>query len=141
MFKFAMLRLMRELKFRAWHPKLNYFVYFGKMIMIHQHHYTLIASSLNAVVYHYWDEPETIQQSIGLIDMFGKDIFEGDILRNQAGRIFVVEYIRKGFEYREILQIDGTPKLQDYSVNYIGDEALCQIVGNVLENPTLINSL
>lgn len=129
---------MNSLKFRAWHPKLNYFVYFGKLIMIHQYHYTLMADSLNSVVYHYWDEPETIQQSIGLTDMFGKDIYEGDILRNQAGRTFVVEYVRKGFEYREIVTVDGKPVLQTCTVCSVGDEALCQVIGNVLENPSLV---
>lgn len=80
-----------------------------------------------------------IQQYIGLKDVSGKEIYKGDVIRNQAGRIFVVEYIRKGFEYRELLRTtDGFVIPQKCTVVSIGDEALCQVIGNIFENPELV---
>jgi len=80
----------------------------------------------------------TIQQSIGIVDGAGIVIFEGDVVRNQAGRTFVVEWCRRGFEYKEIAEVNGKRGIQPYWVNNIGDESLCQVIGNIFETPQLI---
>jgi uncharacterized phage protein (TIGR01671 family) len=76
-----------------------------------------------------------IQQFIGLKDVNGKDIFEGDIIENQAGRKFLVEYVYNGYQYKEINK--NKPESDWIYISSIGDESLCNVVGNIFENNKL----
>ena len=74
-----------------------------------------------------------IQNSIGVTDQRGISIFEGDIIENQAGRRFIIEYVNIEFVFREIiLSKDGDIK-SDYICDSIGALNLCRIVGNIFE--------
>ena len=71
-----------------------------------------------------------ISQWTGMKDVGGNDIYEGDIVQNQAGRTFIIEYLHKGFEYREIIK--GVK--QSLFCTSIGDENLCRVIGNIYQN-------
>jgi uncharacterized phage protein (TIGR01671 family) len=76
-----------------------------------------------------------IQHCIGLVDMMGKEIFEGDFVENKASRRFLVEYERMAFTYREYILTDGKWISQAVHCNSIGSEELCQIIGNLYQPP------
>jgi hypothetical protein len=104
-------------KFRVWDKVLNKFI------------------SWNCLFITNFDSSEYIfHQFIGLYAQGNREIYEGDIVRNQAGRIFVVGWVYRGFEYLEYVD-----KKKGIFNGWVGDEKLCQVVGNVLENNNLIN--
>lgn len=85
-----------------------------------------------------WEEvyPSTVSQYVGMTDRNGKKIFEGDIIKGKFyfGRgyrlaIGVVTYFDCGFK----VKIGNDYKNLPYSHD-------CQIIGNLSENPELIQS-
>ena len=79
-----------------------------------------------------------IQQSIGLKDCLNVEVYEGDIIENQAGRQFIVEWVGISFQFREIEHKDGKVKT-DAIVSNIGDIThCCRVVGNICESPSFI---
>jgi hypothetical protein len=69
------------------------------------------------------------------VDASNGEIFEGDIIENQAGRRFLVEYVYKEYQYKEIEK--DKPETDWHYVSSVGDEHLCKIVGNIFENNKL----
>ena len=102
---------MREIKFRAWD-------------------YEKMTTDLSILyLYKYrggWDRIE-IMQYTGLKDKEGKEIYEGDILKNKNGK-FLIEYYPSCFVATKIPQKYGHP------VSLL--EA--KIIGNKYENPELL---
>lgn len=123
---------MRELKFRAWHPKLRYFVYFDSLAMIHHSRYQLVANARESVVYHYWDADEIIQQFTGLLDKNGKEIYEGDLIKFELEKdevtIREVVFTRGYFAYERV-------KAPYHGAILMGVNEVCEVVGNICENP------
>lgn len=83
----------------------------------------------------YLLEEWKVMQFTGLLDKSGKEIYEGDILEDEEGDIFVVRYTssarfvadlhgEKGFAYDEFALDDG---------HWL-------IIGNIYENPSLLTN-
>lgn len=89
-----------------------------------------------------WHEAEEIElmQFTGLLDTNGKECYEGDIFRNvDTGEVCFVEYLEDGFftNYPHTYS-PLTGFIQRYRLNTtIGN--LHEIIGNIYENPELIN--
>ena len=86
-------------------------------------------SDHNTVDFHRKDvDPDTIGQYIGLCDMYGNKIFEGDIVR--CGE-FVYE-VTYSFKYASF----GLFRKQDMFMHYFG-EAMnadeCEVIGNIYD--------
>ena len=69
-------------------------------------------------------------QSTGLKDINGKEIFEGDIVRNNYGEHGHIKWLRGGFVYHE----DGA----NFYLFSIGAGQPFEIVGNIYEHPHLL---
>ena len=89
--------------------------------------------------WHYWDVygeyPDGIygglsepQQYTGLKDKNGVEIYEGDIVK-RWGNIYIVIWDKIGFRMKWT---------KEDSVNRFPDE-LCEVIGNIYENPELLN--
>ena len=90
-------------------------------------------------------------QYTGLKDKHGKEIYEGDILRNlgkkdwYGGEQGIVEYGEFGFT------LDRQKRISNKDINYIdwdgewlgcdfeGNAKDCEVVGNIYENEELLN--
>ena len=82
--------------------------------------------------------PETIGQFSGLYDYNKKEIYEGDILKWNNGRSYVVKFW-EGMFYASVEEcndgiLGGFPlyALTDY------EDRKCEIVGNIFDNPELL---
>lgn len=89
----------------------------------------------------YWIEDvmsDTIGQFTGLYSCDGKEIYEGDILKWNNGRLYVVKFWQ-GMFYASVEEcnegiLGGFPlhRLTEY------EDEKCEIVGNIYDNPELI---
>ena len=119
---------MREIKFRAWIKELNeireveYINFLKKMI-----------SYPNKFCENYYfnadfDEIELMEYT-GLEDMKGKEIYEGDILFESSSK-----------EYYKVVFENGSfrAEVDEYSLDLEDYANICEVVGNIYENPELI---
>jgi len=76
-------------------------------------------------------------QYTGLKDKNGKEVYEGDVLLDENGQIYTVEFFNYSFNV-----VHKDRKLSDiYTLwEYINNIFLCEIIGNIYENPELLES-
>jgi len=131
---------MREIKFRAWN-KMECKMYYKPYA---RDEWTTEYQPLNGVLQsikkdsEYW---EPLMQYIGLKDKNGKDIYEGDILEfwplekyNKFNLIGKVEFYKYETRFRIVEKIGLGESFWGFSQ--------CEkfyIVGNIYENPELLN--
>ena len=68
-------------------------------------------------------------------DFFGKNIFTNDYIKYE-NKIYVVQYYKDAFIARQVI-----PKIKDSTYNYLllGEMQMFEKIGNVYDNPNLIN--
>ncbi len=80
-------------------------------------------------------DPYPLMQFTGLKDKNGKEIYEGDIVKQDANNIGFIEYDKGSFS------VVDRP-LSDYEIGagYIGDMSdTWEVIGNIYENPELLS--
>ncbi len=125
----------RELKFRAWDPSRNN-MDLNPVVSDGSDGGETASVYLNdAIACH----DEILMQFTGLLDSNGKEIYEGDILTisDESGNNYICKVYFRVCEY-VLLQSDeslwaGLSKLQ-------GLYYQCQVIGNIYENPELMQS-
>ena len=118
---------MREIKFRAW-------------LKEHKSMIDVMEIDIdNQTIFYYWFGDHDghfenfnkidLMEYTGLKDMKGKEIYEGDILFES----FSEEYFKVVFE-------NGSFRAEDdkYSLDLEDYAHICEVVGNIYENPELI---
>lgn len=122
----------REIKFRAWYEKSKYMAYQG----------TPDLETIQSF-FHYIGINEPLMQYTGLTDKNGKEVYEGDIVRvddsvfgnpidGYKSGIYKVEYCFPDCAFC-LVQLD---ELSAVSFNECMEY---EIIGNVYENPELLN--
>lgn len=116
---------MREIKFRAW-DKLN-----KEMFNVESINFQESRVYKDTVSYRKFNDIELMEYT-GLKDMRGKGIYERDILFESFGE----EYFKVVFE-------DGsfTVETEEYSLSLSEYAHICEVVGNIYENPELIKEV
>ncbi|HEX9059121.1 MAG TPA: YopX family protein [Clostridia bacterium] len=121
---------MREITFRAWIERKNSELEFRKDIKGHMsdpfYFYDFDADYY--VPEGCYLEDMKIMQYIGLKDKNDKEIYEGDLLKNENGDILEVDDAILG----EFIYI----YYHEMGENYIKEN--CEVIGNIYENPELI---
>lgn len=113
---------MREIKFRAW-DKSN-----KEMNNIESINFQERRVYKDIVSYRKFNDIELMEYT-GLKDMKGKEIYEGDILFESSSE----EYFKVVFENGSFrAEADG------YSLDLEDYDDICEVVGNIYENPELM---
>lgn len=76
-------------------------------------------------------QSDTVGQFIGLCDMTGKEIYEGDIVNDIDGKT----YLLKNRDYVFYCVANG----RWYRLYDIIDDAFTDVIGNIHDNPELLN--
>lgn len=121
---------MREIKFRIWDKKVKCF--FLPNLEVQQSGKNTFTFGFSSKVKHPENHP--LMQYTGLKDKNGKEIFEGDIVEidedeNLTGEV-MYDKDRAGF----IMYFDDAP-----ADIHFEDSDILQIIGNIYENPELID--
>jgi uncharacterized phage protein (TIGR01671 family) len=126
---------MRERKVRGKRADSGKWVY-GDLLQDENRYTIYNISKKPGVLARFYDSviPETVGDYIGHKDINGKEIYEGDILRHPDGMMFTVIYSVPDCGYKA--------KYTDGSISpilmQIGDKGLAVVIGNVHDNPELI---
>ena len=122
--------MSRQIKFRAW--KLDNSGYCT------MHDWEQVKSS-----FYYYLEDSKLMQYTGLKDAKGVEIYEGDILEHVQGGFFKVEisgYYSKSDTGYGVNYLDkGDSSIFAVTPNPFGVEAEFKVVGNIHENPELLD--
>jgi uncharacterized phage protein (TIGR01671 family) len=108
---------MREIKFRIWDRDS---MSMGQDVLV------INGKGLNC---QFQDEDFLFMQYTGLKDVNGKEIYEGDIITGGSQEVEIVSFIDGGFE--PFSRSDGQGGLPP---------SWCEVVGNIHENPELLES-
>ena len=122
----------REIKFRAWIKDKKKMVY-GKDATSSAHFTDSFKYRKNEV---------ELMQYTGLKDKNGKEIFEGDILRDTDSEIYYVDFIRGCFylrtNYKSFPHLGWAEWLPMCEIDRLANPVDFEIIGNIYENPDLL---
>lgn len=109
-----------------------------KVIATHDDNMNIIALE-GCILYKV--DPETVGQYTGLTDKNGVKIFEGDIIKDDWGKIYTVIFTTKSCSF----MVECTVALNEYEKGryWIGD-AWCEsisVIGNIHDNPELLKGV
>lgn len=83
-------------------------------------------------------DPATVGECTGLPDKNRTEIFEGDIVKHDDGRVGYIAFLSQAMSYRLVL-----PKM-DVAIGHramgggYNDASMLEIIGNVHDNPSLL---
>lgn len=115
------------IKFRAWHHK-HKEMYPVRAIDLALEHITVLE-------YDFFDfEDIELMQSTGLKDKNDVEIFEGDIIVNHVGGVWVITYFRGAFRYYPIESFSKEKEklFETDNIGNFGTEAF-EVLGNIYE--------
>lgn len=127
--------MSRPIKFRAWNGVLmldvNRLDFMAKGIWIEA------TDKHGHPIYGFLgDKFKALLQFTGLHDRTGKEIWEGDILRNEHGTVCAVVWQNDECGFIATKPYDGNPNCYTYDFSlYPG---LHEVLGNIYENPELL---
>ncbi|EPC46338.1 putative uncharacterized protein [Lacticaseibacillus paracasei NRIC 1981] len=76
------------------------------------------------------DEEAHLMQYTGLHDKNGREIYEGDVVKNEYGKVMEVQYDPRSAAFG----------VGDYYFGTIGSGKTLEVIGNIFENPELLEA-
>jgi len=136
---------MREIKFRVWDNKRNKIIYADgmKSIELYDDGSGMIRDIEDKILLEVGEDNPTLMRYTGLKDKNGKEIYEGDVLEWKSSNPFSINEIRRvKVTFTQALfwciGLGGIPRFGVYLGELLAEEK-CHIIGNIYENPELLN--
>lgn len=125
--------MSREIKFRAWDKKKKRMTYSNNWSSLNfRTNGDMFRFMIGKDDYNLIDYQMIVEQFTGLVDKNGVEIYEGDIVSNLIGEVFIVGYGAPSFWlYRNL---DDEVDVERFN-NHIDTE---EVIGNIHENPELL---
>jgi hypothetical protein len=76
------------------------------------------------------DEEAHLMEYTGLHDKNGREIYEGDVVKNEYGKVMEVQYDPRSAAFG----------VGDYYFGTIGSGKTLEVIGNIFENPELLEA-
>lgn len=114
--------MKREIKFRAWNKKDKVMVDVAAMNFGPSGFWSLIEYAYDAEL-QLADNYELMQYT-GLKDKNGREIYEGDIVKNEYGKVMEVQYDPRSAAFG----------VGDYYFGTIGSGKILEVIGNIYED-------
>jgi uncharacterized phage protein (TIGR01671 family) len=125
---------MREIKFRVWDARLKKMFRADSLMWKEDGLWAKCNNQRKAFkqfIINCNSNSKFLMQYTGLKDKNGKEIYEGDILRNKYGLTVEVHYTEGYFCYGNSI----TPDMAIMTIQQSND---CEVIGNIYENPELL---
>lgn len=144
---------MREIKFRAWDKKLKHLYYGVETFFegtwdrsVWPPRGYVYPTGVNETFKDFLNnEDQVLMQFTGLYDKNGKEIYEGDIIHACSEERFdkgIGSVYFKNGNYRILWKLKGKHSLLGYTDRFRSTNRLyIEIIGNIYENPELLNNL
>ena len=124
---------MGELKYRQAifvKEEFSYWHYWG---FIEEHgNLTFVAPEMNLSTIE--EAYKNSYQCVGVKDEGGQEMYKGDYLKDDHGRILLVEWYKHGFSFKAVTKTNFL-RARDISQWFENVEILPEIIGNIIENP------
>ncbi|WP_273931966.1 YopX family protein [Lacticaseibacillus paracasei] len=128
--------MKREIKFRAWDNLENRWYeptfegYRGKIeeIMLSPRGRLTMRTMTELIDESMFPNRFELMQYTGLKDKNGREIYEGDIVKNEYGKVMDIQYDPRSAAFG----------VGDYYFGTIGSGKIIEVIGNIFENPKLL---
>lgn len=131
----------REIKFRAWNGiGMEYNVMAGFLGAFYVQGIDQKDSACMSPFNTLYSKQTPVMQNTGLHDKNGKEIYEGDIIRNDNGTILRIYFDNLECGFRQSTNLKD-PYFRDNDYNYTNMPLSFngkEVIGNIYENPELI---
>lgn len=132
---------MREIKFRAWDKEKRKWIYLGMSSMLaitDDGHLRQFYSTDRGLGHKEYENPYVLLQFTGLRDKTGREIYEGDVVKevfDEKMRVCEVAWNNEGaaFELDDGTWKGGLETPEGYELNPL------EVIGNIYENPDLLS--
>lgn len=119
---------MREINFRAWVRRLDRMCNVTG-IDFERNEINILSPGWHMSEWLRRDQVELMQYT-GLKDNNGREVYEGDVVKNEYGKVMDIQYDPRSTAFG----------VGDYYFGTIGSGKILEVIGNIFENPELLEA-